>query len=141
MVWFGYREWASGASALSNLLGSARVKIVFVEPKAIAHAAKSRRTVASIVATILLAAQLIIAGHVHPDLLIKTISDRAHAAVVGEAACPVCALHAHTSTGTAAAFLLIIPFLNEAFVATARRSRLLYSAKSQLFGRAPPASA
>jgi hypothetical protein len=114
---------------------------VFVEPKAIAYAGNSRRTVATIVATLLLAAQLIIAGHVHPDLLIKSISDRAHAAAVGEAACPVCALHAHTPTGTATAFLLIIPFLNEAFVATAKRSRLLCSAKSQLFGRAPPASA
>jgi hypothetical protein len=113
---------------------------VFVEPKGIAHAGQSRRTLASVVATLLLAAQLIIAGHVHPDLLIKAVSDRAHAAAIGEAACPVCALHAHTPTGTTAAFPLIIPFLSEAFVATARRSRLLCSAKPQRFGRAPPAS-
>jgi hypothetical protein len=115
-------------------------QIVLVELKAIANAGKGPRTVAVVTATLLLAAQLLIAAHVHPGLLIKSISDRTHIAAVSEAACPVCALQVHAPGSANAIFLLIIPFLSEAFVATARRSRLLCLAKPQLFGRAPPAS-
>jgi hypothetical protein len=114
--------------------------IVLVELKAISHAGKGGRSVASVIAALILLAQLISAAHVHPWFLVKGISSSAHVDI-NEAFCPVCALHAHTPSSTTATFLLIIPFLSEAFVATARRSRLLYSAKPQRFGRAPPASA
>ncbi|MGO9062352.1 MAG: hypothetical protein ACLQU2_34075 [Candidatus Binataceae bacterium] len=114
---------------------------MLVELKAIAYAGKGRRTVAAVAATLLLAAQLLIAAHVHPGMLIKGIADRTHIAAVSEVACPVCALHVHAPGNANAVFLLIIPFLSEAYVATARRSRLLCLAKPQLFGRAPPAPA
>lgn len=97
------------------------------------------RSIAAIVAALVLLAQLIAAAHVHPDLLLKGISDRGQAAP-SEVACPICAFHVHTPTSTAAAFLLVALFLTERFVATARRSRLLCASKPQLFGRAPPAA-
>ena len=106
--------------------------------KAIASAQKVRRSVASAAAALLLLAQLIVAGHVHPGFLVRSVSDGAHG-VVSEVACPVCVFHAHTPSSATAAFELVIPFLSEAFVATATRSRLLYAPKPQLFGRAPPA--
>ena len=99
----------------------------------------SRRAVATVVAIVLLAAQLIAIAHVHPWLLINGVSDGAH--FVSEATCTICVFHAHAASSTAAAFLLAVPFLAEAFVATARRSRLLSTPKPQLFGRAPPAAA
>ncbi len=83
--------------------------------------------------------QLIAAAHVHRDLLVKGVSAGMHA-IPGEVTCPVCVFHAHTSSNAAKAFLLVIPFLSEVFVATATRSRLLRTPKPQLFGRAPPAS-
>jgi len=116
------------------------VQIVLVELKAIAHAGHGRRTVAAVAAGLLLMAQLLIAAHVHPGLLIKSISDRTHIAAVSEAVCPVCALQVHAPGSATAVFLLIVPLLSEGFVATARRSRLLCLAKPQLFGRAPPAA-
>jgi hypothetical protein len=111
---------------------------VAIQPKAIPAAPKARRAVASAVAALLLVTQLIAAGHVHPGFLVRSVSDSAHA-VVSEAACPVCLFHVHTPSSAAAVFLLAIPFLSEAFIATARRSRLLQAPKPQLFGRAPPA--
>ena len=108
--------------------------------KEIGFSRKSRRAIATIVATLLLAAQLIAAAHVHPGMLIKSVSDGARVGGA-EIACPVCIFHAHTATNAAGAFMLIVPFLAEVFVATATRSRLLCAPKPQLFGRAPPASA
>ena len=116
------------------------IRTMLIDSKAIAHAGKSRRGVAAAIAAMILMAQLIAAAHVHPWLLVKGITDSAHVAI-SEAACPVCALHAHAPASANSIFLLMIPFLSEAFVATARRSRLLCLAKPQLFGRAPPASA
>jgi hypothetical protein len=113
---------------------------VIIKLKAIGHGGKAGRSVAAGIAMLILLAQLISAAHVHPWLLVRGISNSAHFDI-SEASCPVCALHAHTPSSTAAMFLLIIPFLSEAFVATARRSRLLCLAKPQIFGRAPPASA
>jgi hypothetical protein len=101
---------------------------------------KSRRAIATVVATLLLAAQLIATAHVHPGMFIKSVSDGARVGAA-EIACPVCIFHAHTATAAADAFMLVVPFLAEAFVATATRSRLLCAPKPQLFGRAPPASA
>ncbi|MGO9056110.1 MAG: hypothetical protein ACLQU2_01785 [Candidatus Binataceae bacterium] len=83
-------------------------------------------------------AQLIVAAHVHPEMFIRGMFDGRHA--TSSEVCPVCALHVHNPGSTTSAFLLIMPFLSEAFVATARRSRLLCLSKPQLFGRAPPAS-
>jgi hypothetical protein len=92
-----------------------------------------------VVATLLLTAQLIAAAHVHPGMLVKSVSDAAHLGTT-EIACPVCIFHAHTATNATSALMLVAPFLAEAFVATATRSRLLCAPKPQLFGRAPPAS-
>ena len=108
--------------------------------KGIGSSHKSRRVVATVVATLLLAAQLIAAAHVHPGMLVKSVSDGARVGAA-EIACPVCIFHAHTATNATGAFMLVAPFLAEAFVATATRSRLLSTPKPQLFGRAPPASA
>jgi hypothetical protein len=91
------------------------------------------------VAAAVIFAQLIGAAHVHSGFLIKGIFDRTRT-VASEAACPICAFQVHTPTSTNSVSLPILPFLYEAFVATARRSRLLCAAKPQLFGRAPPAS-
>ncbi len=101
---------------------------------------KARAGVAAAVAVLLLLAQLIAAAHVHPGFLIQGVSDGAHGAA-SEVICPICVFHAHAPSSAAAVFLLVIPFLSEAFVATARRSRLLCAPKPQLFGRAPPAAA
>jgi len=101
---------------------------------------KERGGVAAAVAALLLLAQLIATAHVHPGFLIKGVSDGAHGAV-SEVTCPLCVFHAHSPSSAAAVFLLVVPFLSEAFVATARRSRLLCAPKPQLFGRAPPAAA
>ena len=95
---------------------------------------------AMVVAPLLLAVQLIAAAHVHPGMLVQSVSDGARAGAA-EIACPVCVFHAHTATNAAGAFMLVVPFLAEAFVATATRSRLLCTPKPQLFGRAPPVSA
>jgi hypothetical protein len=92
------------------------------------------------IAASLLLAQLAATAHVHPGFLIKGVSDAAHG-VASEVACPICVFHAHAPSSTIRAFLLVVPFLSEAFVATARRSRLLSAPKPQLFGRAPPAAA
>jgi hypothetical protein len=73
-------------------------------------------------------------------MLIKSVSDGAHPGAA-ELACPVCIFHAFTATNAPEAFMLVVPFLAEAFVATAARSWLLSTPKPQLFGRAPPASA
>jgi hypothetical protein len=100
---------------------------------------EGRRVIATVVATLLLAAQLIAAAHVHPGMLIKSVSDRARVGAA-EIACPVCIFHAYTATTATGTMMLVVPFLAEASVATATRSRLLYAPKSQLFGRAPPAS-
>lgn len=101
---------------------------------------KERGGVAVAIAALLLLAQLIATAHVHPGFLIQGVSDGAHS-VASEVTCPICVLHAHSPSSAAAVFLLAIPFLSEAFVATARRSRLLCTPKPQLFGRAPPAAA
>lgn len=111
---------------------------MMAQPKATDSLVGCRLPVAVPVAALVLLAQLIAAAHVHPDLLVKRISDGTHAAM-SEAACPVCAFHVHTPTSAAAAFLLVALFFAEGFVATARRSRLLCAPKPQLFGRAPPA--
>jgi hypothetical protein len=100
---------------------------------------RSRRAAATMATVLLLAAQLIAAAHFHPDMLIRSVSDEAHLSSA-EIACPVCVFHAHTVTSTIAAFMLIVPFLAQEFVATALRSRLLSTQRLQLFGRAPPAS-
>jgi hypothetical protein len=84
-------------------------------------------------------AQLAATAHVHPGFLLKGVSN-AHG-VASEVTCPICVFHAHAPSSTFGAFLLVVPFLSEAFVATARRSRLLSAPKPQLFGRAPPAAA
>jgi hypothetical protein len=97
-----------------------------------------RRQVAAISAVLVLLAQLVAVGHVHPDLLVKSVSTSTHA-MVGDLSCPVCMFQAHTSANAAKIFLLVLPFLSEAFVATARRSRLLVARKSPFLGRAPPA--
>ena len=110
------------------------------QPKAGGFAANAWRGAAIAIAVALLLAQLIATSHVHPGFLIKGVSDRAHGAA-SEITCPTCVFHAHTPTSATAAFLLVVPFLSEAFVATARRSRLLSAPKPQLFGRAPPSAA
>ena len=99
-----------------------------------------RSRIAAVVAILLLTSQLIAAAHVHPGMLIKSVSDSAHEGLA-EIACPICILHAHTAANATSAFVLVVPYLTEAFVATANRSRLLCTPKAQLFGRAPPASA
>ena len=99
----------------------------------------SRRAVATVVAILLLAAQLIAAAHVHPGMLVESVSDGARVGAA-EIACPLCIFHAFTATNATGTFMLVVPFLAEAFVATATRSRLLCTSKPQLFGRAPPAS-
>ena len=108
--------------------------------KEIGFSRKSRRAIATIVATLLLAAQLIAAAHVHPGMLVKSVSDGTRMGAA-EIVCPVCVFHAHTASAAAGPFMLIVPFLAEAFVATATRSRILCAPKPQIFGRAPPASA
>jgi hypothetical protein len=108
------------------------------QPKEADSSVGWRRALAAPVAALLFLAELIAAAHVHPDLLVKRISDGTHA-TLSEVACPVCAFHVHTPTSAAAALLLVAPFSTEGFVATARRSRLLCAPKPQLFGRAPPA--
>ena len=107
--------------------------------KKVTQSGISRRSIAATVAVLLLATQLLAAAHVHPGMFIKSVSDSAHEGVA-EIGCPVCIFHAHTATNAAVTFVLILPFLAEAFVATAIRSRLLCTPKAQLFGRAPPAS-
>jgi hypothetical protein len=113
---------------------------VVIQPKARASADRRGRRVAVAIAALLLVAQLIATAHVHPGFLIKGLSDGAHG-VASEVTCPICVFHAHSPSSAAAVFLLVVPFLSEAFVATARRSRLLCAPKPQLFGRAPPAAA
>jgi hypothetical protein len=113
---------------------------VLLQLKGNGSSPESRRAVASVVATLLLTVQLIAAAHVHPGMLIKSVSDGARAGAA-EIACPVCVFQAFTPTAAAGVFMLVVPFLAEAFVATATRSRLLCIPKPQLFGRAPPASA
>ncbi|HEV3109505.1 MAG TPA: hypothetical protein VGY99_03345 [Candidatus Binataceae bacterium] len=108
--------------------------------KGIESSHPSRRAVATIVATLLLTAQLIATAHVHPGMFVKSLSDGARVGAA-EIACPVCIFHAHTATNATGTFMLVVPFLAEAFVATATRSRLLSAPKPQLFGRAPPVSA
>jgi hypothetical protein len=103
-------------------------------------APKAWRGATVAIAVSLLLAQLIATAHVHPGFLIKGVSDGAHG-VASEVTCPICVFHAHAPSSAAAAFLLVVPFLSEGFVATARRSRLLCAPKPQLFGRAPPAAA
>lgn len=98
-----------------------------------------RSMTAAAFAVLVLLVQLIVAAHVHPDLLVKSISDSRHAAV-GEAACPVCLFQAHTKAGTANAPILVRPLPPHRFFAVAMFSRLLVIPKPQLFGRAPPAS-
>ena len=116
------------------------VQSVVIQPKAKVSADKERGGIAVAVAALLLLAQLIATAHVHPGFLIQGVSDGAHG-IASEVTCPICVLHAHSPSSAAAVFLLVIPFLSEAFVATARRSRLLCAPKPQLFGRAPPAVA
>ncbi len=99
----------------------------------------NQRGLAAAVAALLLVAQLLAAAHVHPGMLVRSVSDSAHIGPA-EIACPVCIFHAHSATSATALFLLVIPFFSEAFVATATRARLLCTPKPQLFGRAPPAS-
>lgn len=111
-----------------------------IQPNARVSANKRGRRVAVAIAALLLVTQLIATAHVHPGFLIKGVSDGAHG-VVGEVTCPICVFHAHAPSSAAAAFMLVVPFLSEVFVATARRSRLLCAPKPQLFGRAPPAAA
>jgi hypothetical protein len=91
------------------------------------------------VAGVVFVAQLIAIAHVHPGMLVRAICDGRR--VASSEICPLCSLHVHTPSSTTATFQVIVPFLSEAFVATALRSRLLCSGKPQLFGRAPPASA
>jgi len=124
-----------GASCYGRELNRER-GIVLGRIKGIGSSHASRRAAVTVIAILMLAAQLIAAGHVHPGFLVKGVSDGAH--LMSEVTCPICVFHAHAPSSAAAAFLLAVPFLSEAFVATARRSRLLYASKPQLFGRAPP---
>lgn len=105
--------------------------------KSLEHPNRNQRILATAVAMLVMVAQLMAAAHVHPGMLIKSVSDSAKAGVA-EVVCPVCVFHAHGAANTAALFMLIVPCLAEASVATATRSRLLSTPKPQLFGRAPP---
>lgn len=131
---------AHSRETLGSVRESGRERVVVLGGlKGVASSHRSRRAVATVVATLVLAAQLIAAAHVHPGMLIKSVSDGAHPGAA-EIACPLCIFHAFTATAAIGAFMLVVPFLAEAFVATATRSRLLCTPKPQLFGRAPPAS-
>jgi hypothetical protein len=99
----------------------------------------TRNIVAAGAALLFLAAQLIAAAHVHPWAYAKAFSNGAQVAG-GEASCPVCALHAQTSVSTTNAPVLAHPLTVQWFYAAAMIARLLCAPKSQLFGRAPPAS-
>jgi len=112
---------------------------MLAEARAPVYANGYRRQVAAISAVLVLLVQFVAVAHVHPDLLVKSVSSSTHA-VLSDLSCPVCMFQAHTSANAAKIFLLVLPFLGEAFVATARRSRLLIARKSRFFGRAPPVS-
>lgn len=132
---------AHSHGALCSVRESGRKRVIVLRRlTGIGSSHKSRRVVATVAATLLLAAQLIAAAHVHPGMLIKSVSDGARIGAA-EIACPVCIFHAYSATNAAGTFMLVVPFLGEAFVATATQSRLLSTPKPQLFGRAPPASA
>jgi hypothetical protein len=90
-------------------------------------------------ATLLLLAQLIAAGHVHPWALRTNVSNGTELGVA-DFLCPICLFHAHVPVSTASAPVLTRPSANEGFVAVALSSRLVALPKPQLFGRAPPRS-
>jgi hypothetical protein len=95
--------------------------------------------IAALTAALLLLAQLIAAGHVHPWALRNAISNGTELAA-GDALCPICVFHAHVPFSAASAPLLAQPLAGHSVVAVASISRPVAVPKPQLFGRAPPAS-
>jgi hypothetical protein len=108
------------------------------KPKTIDRMYASRSRIAALSAVLLLLAQLIAAGHVHPWAFRNTFSNSTEP--VSDAVCPICLFHAHVPFGGTTAPVLARPLAGESFVAIALPSRLLVIPKSQLYGRAPPAS-
>jgi hypothetical protein len=100
---------------------------------------RARRT-AFFAATVLVAAQLLGAGHFHLSSGAHKYSATAASAVDNDL-CAICLLHFNTPSASAAVPTLAATFLSEQRPTLTARAQLLSSYSTHLFGRAPPVSA